>query len=249
MSFMKLGTEISTHTPHTGCDQLSQCTPQMAWYFNSHTPHGVRQCYRENCAEEYDFNSHTPHGVRLFSSQNIMPLILFQLTHPTRGATVICFCGIRHRRRFQLTHPTRGATSSILAPQLGQYDFNSHTPHGVRQELYKKHRDFFDISTHTPHTGCDKKIIGGKKDVKDFNSHTPHGVRQPESTEVLEMTFISTHTPHTGCDITDSGQAVAFRDFNSHTPHGVRHGLALTSIGRFSFQLTHPTRGATHHYT
>ena len=83
-----LGVGISTHTPHTGCDAgVILRVIIKGFYFNSHTPHGVRRLRA--------------------SSERGTPQ--FQLTHPTRGAT-------RQRKRqrtpntFQLTHPTRGAT-------------------------------------------------------------------------------------------------------------------------------------------
>ena len=146
---------ISTHTPHTGCDlirtafavlskfqlthptrgatrfDLASC--QYILHFNSHTPHGVRRCDCSESSVIFYFNSHTPHGVRLTNGRSKGWKHLFQLTHPTRGAT----------------HP--GPCIRSLHP----------------------------ISTHTPHTGCDKLFLQGISPEHHFNSHTPHGVRHP----------------------------------------------------------------------
>ena len=102
---------ISTHTPHTGCDCDFRLPYQQSYYFNSHTPHGVRLFISTGFIIRTDFNSHTPHGVR--PERNTMPTAfpLFQLTHPTRGATDI-FAVCQAAVKFQLTHPTRGATFS-----------------------------------------------------------------------------------------------------------------------------------------
>ena len=70
--------------------QNARCTKKKN--FNSHTPHGVRQLYPLNCDVGNNFNSHTPHGVRLNRRLIICLFAKFQLTHPTRGATLlICF--------------------------------------------------------------------------------------------------------------------------------------------------------------
>ena len=42
---------------------------------------------------------------------NVFTAFIFQLTHPTRGATAK-FVGNRYCKKFQLTHPTRGATGT-----------------------------------------------------------------------------------------------------------------------------------------
>ena len=126
----------------------------------------------------FHFNSHTPHGVRPVVRKFLYTIGKFQLTHPTRGAT-----GSRNKKsfckRFQLTHPTRGATGQKRKSERAEADFNSHTPHGVRQEI----------------------ALQLTIKALDFNSHTPHGVRQSLLAVELCIMAISTHTPHTGCDI------------------------------------------------
>ena len=101
--------------------------------FNSHTPHGVRHSTRFCYVSYYVISTHTPHT----GCDN------FFWAH--------CF----HFHRFQLTHPTRGATMQSHTLRNRQVYFNSHTPHGVRLNPYKPYYFCKKISTHTPHTGCD----------------------------------------------------------------------------------------------
>ena len=65
---MSLSSLISTHTPHVGCDYVSDC---------------------KNTSNAY-FNSHTPCGVRLNGNICFIIVIKFQLTHPMWGATKSC---------------------------------------------------------------------------------------------------------------------------------------------------------------
>ena len=101
---------ISIHAPRAGCDNLRRTLICLIPHFNPRTPCGVRLILlRERCG-----------------------LILFQSTHPVRGATYMLRsrslwlayfnprtpCGVRLylpsrtacASRFQSTHPVRGAT-------------------------------------------------------------------------------------------------------------------------------------------
>ena len=104
----------------------------------------------------------------------------FLLTHPSRGATCV------HDELFQKnvisTHtPLTGCNLAHLQQNMGHLNFYSHTPHGVQQDVYsskKTARRFLlthpsrgatqnlkasekdmMISTHTPLTGCNRKIM------------------------------------------------------------------------------------------
>ena len=84
--------------------------PAFAHDFNPRTPCGVRRgCYHVPNWGQY-FNPRTPCGVRLARGLSKVSWLLFQSTHPLRGAT------IRNRKsnqqmKFQSTHPLRGATT------------------------------------------------------------------------------------------------------------------------------------------
>ena len=123
---------ISIHAPHKGCDFVSTCT-LTSTSISIHAPH-------KGCDSSYELQANLE--------------ILFQSTHPTRGATrrfTLVTIGCTHfnprtpqgvrpaatpfftiTQPFQSTHPTRGATTSAKAPAGPFSDFNPRTPQGVR---------------------------------------------------------------------------------------------------------------------
>ena len=134
MPFWGLRKYFNTHTPH-GVRQILRKILVQYSFISTHTPHtGCDALGGNSDLTIVDFNSHTPHGVRPLPILSSLITVIFQLTHPTRGAT-------RNRNyyadssKFQLTHPTRGATSQ------------------GRRSL-----TCLIISTHTPHTGCDLQM-------------------------------------------------------------------------------------------
>ena len=183
--------------------------------------------------------------MRLKSSETSIKSLLFQLTHPTRGATYIRIYD-KKLERISTHTPHTGCDESVFDCSCTHSYFNSHTPHGVRPpeillngtatkiSTHTPHtgcdgikspiRTALAISTHTPHTGCDIGSLKFTRHNRNFNSHTPHGVRPGWKTEEMLGGLISTHTPHTGCDII--------------------YQVGCTVV--CGFQLTHPTRGATH---
>ncbi len=125
---------------------------------------------------------------------------------------------------FQLTHPTRSATKATMTTAY-----------------------IMNISTHAPHAECDNVPSSGSalnstfqlthptrsatsplvlpyRGYRHFNSRTPRGVRHP-NIEPYEPTL---------------------EDFNSRTPRGVRPLHRRQNGVPPRFQLTHPTRSATH---
>ena len=102
---------ISIHAPREGCDDCGAGINPRLENFNPRTPRGVRRLYvfacttsrtisihapREGCdvfsvipeAITAHFNPRTPRGVRLLSFKKIFFPMLFQSTHPARGATM-----------------------------------------------------------------------------------------------------------------------------------------------------------------
>ena len=188
-------------------------------------------------------STHTPHA-----GCDLTTIILyhrypkFQLTHPMRGATTNA-PSVTSVKSFQLTHPMRGATQGI--PLILPLD---------------------QISTHTPHAGCDSVWCRHYSQGADFNSHTPCGVRRVFVYLVSTLLYFNSHTPcgvrhnvreavhgavhfnsHTPCGVRRGRGNIRHQrnHFNSHTPCGVRHGTISVVCGIITFQLTHPMRGAT----
>ena len=169
----------------------------------------------------WGFNSRTPGGVRPFSLNHFDLYLLFQFTHPGRGATerrgrghLLAVVSIHAPRegcdlatatnaegktQFQFTHPGRGATAPV-----GQ---------GVL---------ILAVSIHAPREGCDLSGQAVVVNEGSFNSRTPGGVRQRRIADNGEedtfqfthpgrgATFyeqplhgcqrVSIHAPREGCD-------------------------------------------------
>ena len=145
------------------------------------------------------FNPRTPCGVRRLVCHRVIRVLVFQSTHPLRGATQGWNWTLQDIKEFQSTHPLRGAT--------------------CRMPCYFAERM---ISIHAPLAGCDPSKIFAAVSVSKFNPRTPCGVRPPHpafspttkkfqsthplrgatawhSIEMLQE-FISIHAPLAGCD-------------------------------------------------
>ena len=126
---------ISIHAPLAGCDAILRISASKPADFNPRTPCGVRRkvanyfgvtveisihaplagCDSEIVSVQptaFNFNPRTPCGVRLVTFCPIAPSLLFQSTHPLRGATVPESTS-GSASLFQSTHPLRGATAKL----------------------------------------------------------------------------------------------------------------------------------------
>ena len=191
---------ISIHAPLAGCDASSG---PRSW-------------------SPTHFNPRTPCGVRPDEAQKPSSFIVFQSTHPLRGATrsregaargqqisihaplAGCDSQAQHApadaEKFQSTHPLRGATG-----QAGP------TPAEC------------EISIHAPLAGCDRPRATGASRSRYFNPRTPCGVRRRGRGDQQGQKEISIHAPLAGCDPRSCGSVPP----------------------RSAFQSTHPLRGAT----
>ncbi len=93
--------------------------------------------------------------------------------------------------------------------------------------------------------GATTKVTVSSSSSTSFNSRTPCGVRHPHFSTLGYQEIVSIHAPRAGCDdavsTIDDGEAC----FNSRTPCGVRLLSSFCIFGLYSFQFTHPVRGAT----
>ncbi len=170
---------ISTHTPLAGCDLHCRGIGKFRTGISTHTP--LAGC--DLVLEQYsgkttlNFNSHTPRGVRLKIRQKHRRIIIFQLTHPSRGATPNGRG--EYTNYFQIsTHTPLAGCDKGGVPRTGlSFYFNSHTPRGVRLLRFFGGSASPHISTHTPLAGCDVCTALAPVGAVNFNSHTPRGVR------------------------------------------------------------------------
>ena len=153
--------EISIHAPLAGCDPARppRCTP--ASFISIHAP--LAGC----------------DNARVTSAPFCL---LFQSTHPLRGATAASRlvaaqgrhfnprtpCGVRPCRmrwcrprcwEFQSTHPLRGATPGVAGLPSDVKQF--HSPHPLRGATRRQRRargSEHHISIHAPLAGCDTAV-------------------------------------------------------------------------------------------
>ena len=192
------------------------------------------------------FNPRTPRGVRHALPFRAYALIMFQSTHPARGATDRFNAGDTAALQFQSTHPARGAT-------YYKYSKGGH-----------KH-----VSIHAPREGCDPKPLRCLPIQCNFNPRTPRGVRRTSSCILLiKFLFQSTHPargatalvlllgqgllifqsthPARGATSGILPTSIPSSHFNPRTPRGVRQRYGYDVQAMTQFQSTHPARGATY---
>ena len=146
--------------------------------------------------------------------------------------------------------------------------FNSRTPCGVRQDLQTEKITADKVSIHAPRAGCDDRksqiirannkfqfthpvrgatpTYAGIYEVEQTFQFT-HPVRGAtvDFTRLNVLSNVSIHAPRAGCDTNKSKPYKTLTSFNSRTPCGVRLiWIEILSL-RFTFQFTHPVRGAT----
>ena len=150
-----------------------------------------------------------------------MILYLFQLTHPSRGATRIssteCSCFIIS------THAPLAGRDTMYGIDVGNVNnFNSRTPRGARH--YRSMQNLHGIH---------------------FNSRTPRGARRDIKRRVRERVRISTHAPLAGRDGNKLNLFTAYCQFQLTHPSRGATSASRPRPQDDVFQLTHPSRGAT----
>ncbi len=190
---------VSIHAPLARCDSLHLLMLFLVLSFNPRTPCEVRQI---------TFNTHFVN-------------VLFQSTHPLRGAT--------HNKGFkvasdgfQSTHPLRGATNR------------------------GKNKDYKDwVSIHAPLARCDLALppqyISHIVSIHAPLARCDVGLGAAASAYAR---FQSTH-PLRGATITARFTMWSLKGFNPRTPCEVRPPFVFILRQIKLFQSTHPLRGAT----
>ena len=82
-------------------------------------------------------------------------MIVFQSTHPVRGATAPPKVNYEDQIVFQSTHPVRGATRAALHSVRSQAFQSTHPVRGATK-WRDKHMYNGIISIHAPREGCDR---------------------------------------------------------------------------------------------
>ncbi len=123
--------QISTHTPLTGCNRsFHQKGATMVRFLLTHPSRGATRTAVFGVCKERHFYSHTPHGVQHDKSVE------------------------RHNLKNFYSHTPHGVQQNLASIAFEIGDFYSHTPHGVQHNIRFNTRRNYNISTHTPLTGC-----------------------------------------------------------------------------------------------
>ena len=238
---------ISIHAPLTGCDAAVTVIGAVLSSISIHAP--LTGC---------DCRSNRLRFVH----------ILFQSTHPSRGATQAEIIKFAYSD-ISIHAPLTGCDQVHNGTHGGFPDFNPRTPHGVRRRSCPPPTMRITISIHAPLTGCDHCrqfcTVGTRRfqsthpsrgatrwtklhfrPAYNFNPRTPHGVRLVWLCWNSQGIPISIHAPLTGCDTKAQNPKRHLTQFQS--THPSRGATCMSTIAikqRPQFQSTHPSRGAT----
>ena len=132
------------------------------------------------------------------------------------------FTTFSSRSKFQFTHPGRGATppKRTLIPPA-------------------------EVSIHAPREGCDGVLLFLRATLRFQFTHPGRGATL-SNCEGDTRRAVSIHAPREGCDYKHCLHSTYVQRFNSRTPGGVRHKMGRSPTLKYSFQFTHPGRGATY---
>ena len=124
--------------------------------FNPRTPCGVRHAFAGGQIDRILISIHAPHaGCDSATWLPLMSRMIFQSTHPMRGATLKNNAEPLCTHPFQSTHPMRGATYAG-AKGIHLKGISIHAPHaGCDPRPADWPEGFPSISIHAPHAGCD----------------------------------------------------------------------------------------------
>ena len=260
---------ISIHAPREGCDSASAPSTAQSGHFNPRTPRGVRRLLLLFCFKFQVISIHAPReGCDRGLQQRLWLWLLFQSTHPARGATTSGRAYRALTTKFQSTHPARGATFiGLLFAHI--YTISIHAPReGCDDPDFVYTIGETVISIHAPREGCDSKINGVSATTVKFQStHPARGATRGCYCHAwVAGVFQSTHpargatprkngifglpryfNPRTPRGVRQAGCVFTFpcAYFNPRTPRGVRHVPRWRDIRTLTFQSTHPARGAT----
>ena len=139
--------------------------------FNPRTPCGVRPCWHLNEYSQKNFNPRTPCGVRLYCKHCRRETIVFQSTHPLRGATIWTLHNCTPAG-ISIHAPLAGCDSRACRSSTTAFYFNPRTPCGVRRDADGRAPDCRAISIHAPLAGCDTDMLD-EAEIRKISIHAP----------------------------------------------------------------------------
>ena len=172
------------------------------FYFNPRTPCGVRLALLDDDTLDNDISIHAPRaGCDTADSLSTLTGIIFQSTHPVRGAT------------------------EKLAAAIAAYLISIHAPRAGCDGIHQASEAIAWISIHAPRAGCDSATMSCCARLYYFNPRTPCGVRRFYA--CIRWQELPDFNPRTPCGVRRCMPAGCLRCmdyFNPRTPCGVRRG-------------------------
>ena len=169
---------ISIHAPLAGCDAVCAASPTLRRHFNPRTPCGVRLPVTCARARARSISIHAPlAGCDAGVLSALLNMLLFQSTHPLRGATAKAARKQAERETISIHAPLAGCDECARETDVRLLHFNPRTPCGVRPG---------------------PRMV--RADPENFNPRTPCGVRRLPTGENQPRRKISIHAPLAGCD-------------------------------------------------
>ena len=168
------------------------------------------------------FNPRTPCGVRREKPCKLCIFLLFQSTHPVRGATQGVLINLAEKN-ISIHAPRAGCDVGSGNIWLATNTISIHAPRaGCDASQIGVEPQIEEISIHAPRAGCDNPSMRLQWQGSDFNPRTPCGVRLKDiAKELLKDKFQSTH-PVRGATPEHRKTEPQNCDFNPRTPCGVR---------------------------
>ena len=172
--------------------------------------------------------------------------VLFQFTHPGKGATVVNRASGSELLRFQFTHPGKGATGTLPWTQASIDGFNSRTLGRVRQmpPLEVQLMQAFQFT----HPGKGATANGAPSRQGWMFQFTHPGKGATLSSYLRrKASQVSIHAPWEGCDRGASSVAPSAGCFNSRTLGRVRRTTGKTQKLFNSVSIHAPWEGCDLH--
>ena len=205
--------------------------------------------------------------MRLHTTLFVENCILFQFTHPGKGATARRRCGRGSQKvsihapwegcdasiasshsppkRFQFTHPGKGATVVIPPPSRARVRFQfTHPGKGATPAAHSVSVFSWWFQFTHPGKGATGPYSPHPKYRKRFNSRTLGRVRHLSFQSHQSSPSFNSRTLGR-VRLTDPSLSPAEKGFNSRTLGRVRQTLSVHGWSSQKFQFTHPGKGAT----
>ena len=182
----------------TGCDLRGIQLSKVHSRFNPRTRTGCDVFIFSAPLFYFRFNPRTRTGCDVTTSPKLLPVILFQPTHPhgvrlalhnpvdeplrfnprTRTGCDPENCGLRHPVLVSTHAPARGATGILDLEWIQDFVFQPTHPHGVRRLPAGRIFYFTIVSTHAPARGATSRTVRHLLEPALFQPTHPHGVRR-----------------------------------------------------------------------